>query len=141
MKLRAGEWIVLVGTLLIIAFALLVGTLIWLKPPPDRFGYAASAAAEQGEAVYRREACRDCHKVFGNGSSSGPALDGVGARRSPDWLQAYLVNPRPLGGERAYRVTMPSYAGLQPAERDALVAYLSALAAPAAQRDLTQHYQ
>ena len=41
-------------------------------------------------------------------------------------------------GEPAYRVTMPSYAGLKPAERDALVAYLSALAAPAAQRDATQ---
>jgi cbb3-type cytochrome oxidase cytochrome c subunit len=140
-KLRVGEWIVLVGTLLIIAFALLVGTLIWLKPPPARFGFAVSAAADQGEAVYRREACRDCHKVFDNGSSSGPALDGVGSRRSPDWLQAYLVNPRPSGGDRAWRVTMPSYARLPPAERDALVAYLSALAAPAAQRDPTQSHQ
>lgn len=138
MKLRAGEWVVFASTVLIVAFAVLVGTLIWLKPPPARYGYVGSAAAEQGEVVYRREACRDCHKVFGNGSSSGPALDGVGSRRSPDWLQVYLANPRPRVREQAYRVTMPSYAGLKPEERAALVAYLCALAAPAAQRDATQ---
>jgi len=137
-KLRAGEWLVFTGSLLIAGFALFVGALIWLKPPPPRYAYAVSAAAEQGEVIYRREACRDCHKVFGNGSASGPPLDGVGSRRSPDWLQAYLAAPRATGGEPAYRVTMPSYAGLKPAERDALVAYLSALAAPAAQRDATQ---
>lgn len=138
MKLRAGEWVVFASTVLIVAFAVLVGTLIWLKPPPARYGYAGSAAAEQGEAIYRREGCRNCHKVFGNGSSSGPALDGVGSRRSPDWLQAYLANPRPGVGEGAYRVTMPSYAGLKPAERDALVAHLSALASPVAQRGAPQ---
>ena len=138
MKLRAGEWVVVACTILIVAFAVLVGTLIWIKPPPAEYAFAGSAAAEQGEAIYRREACRDCHKVFGNGSSSGPALDGVGSRRSPDWLQAYLVDPQPGVGERRYRVSMPSYRSLKAEERDALVVYLSALASPLAQRSATQ---
>jgi cbb3-type cytochrome oxidase cytochrome c subunit len=137
-KLRAGEWVVVAGTILIVAFAVLVGTLIWIKPPPAEYAFAGSAAAEQGEAIYRREACRDCHKVFGNGSSSGPALDGVGSRRSPEWLRAYLVDPRPGVGERRYRVSMPSYRGLKAEERDALVVYLSALASPVAQRGAAQ---
>lgn len=137
MKLLAGEWFVVAGSVLIAAFAALVGTLIWLKPPPTRFAYVGSAAAEHGEWIYRREACRDCHKVFGNGSSQGPALDGVGSRRSTQWLQAYLVNPI-AGAERRYRVLMPSYASLDSGERDALVAFLAALATPLAQHGTTQ---
>ena len=132
MKLRAGEWLVVGGAVLIGAFAALVGTLIYLKPPPDQYGYADSAAAQQGEAIYRRESCRDCHKVFENGSTSGPRLDGVGARRSPTWLQAYLLDPRPVAGDKTYRVKMPSYANLKAQERDALVAYLMALDSPGA---------
>ena len=130
MKLRAGEWVVVAGAVFIGAFAALVGTLIYLKPPPAEFGYADSAAAQLGETIYRRESCRDCHNVFGNGSTSGPRLDGVGSRRSQSWLQAYLQSPRTAAGDKAYRVKMPSYAHLKAEELDALVAYLSALNAP-----------
>ena len=141
MKLRAGEWLVVVGALLIAGFAALVGSLIYLKPPPAEYGYVDSAAAQQGEAIYRRESCRDCHKIFGNGSTSGPRLDGVGSRRSQSWLQAYLLTPSV--GDKPYRSRMPSYAHLKAEERDALVAYLLALnsadaPSPVAQRSLPQ---
>ena len=129
MKLRAGEWLVLAGTVVICAFAALVGTLIYLKPPPAEYLYTQSAAAQLGEAIYRRESCRDCHKVLAAGSSSGPRLDGIGARRSRAWLEAFLVDPRPEPASPAYRVRMPSYAWLPAEERLALVAYLSALSA------------
>lgn len=132
MKLRGGEWVVVAGAVFIGAFAALVGTVIYVKPPPAEFGYADSPAAQRGEAVYRRESCRDCHKVFGSGSTSGPRLDGVGSRRSQSWLQAYLQNPRTAAGEKPYRVKMPSYAHLKAEELDALVAYLKALNAPQA---------
>ncbi|MSQ75968.1 MAG: cytochrome c [Rhodoferax sp.] len=127
MTLRAGEWIVVAGALLIGAFAALVGTLIYLKPPPVMYGYAESAAANHGETIYKKENCRDCHQVFGNGSTSGPRLDGIGALRSVSWFKAYLIDPRPGVGEKTYRVTMPSYARLNEEDRDALVAYLLAL--------------
>ena len=129
MKLRAGEWLVVAGALSIGAFAALVGTLIYLKPPPAEYVYTPSAAAQRGEAIYRRESCRDCHKVFGAGSSAGPRLDGIGARRSSAWLEAYLIDPRPQPAGPAYRVRMPSYARLPAEEREALVSYLAALAA------------
>ena len=127
MTLRSGEWIVIGGSVLISTFAALVGTLIYLKPPPVMYWYAESPTANLGEAIYKRESCRDCHQVFGNGSTSGPKLDGIGALRSESMLKAYLLDPVPGVGDRTYRVKMPSYARLNQEDRDALVAYLLAL--------------
>jgi cbb3-type cytochrome oxidase cytochrome c subunit len=130
--LRAGEWIVLGGSVLIAAFAALVGVLIYLKPPPVEYADLDSAAARAGEAVFRREGCGSCHQVFGNGATYGPPLDGVGSRRTRDWLHAYMRDPRPGISARTYRARMPSYAGLEGKEMDALLAYLLALRSPGA---------
>lgn len=127
--LRAGEWLVVAGSALIAAFAVLIGALIYEKPPPVTFAYTESAASRQGEAIFRREGCGSCHQVFGNGATYGPALDTVGSRRSAPWLRDYLIDPRPGVGVKPYRVRMPSYAGLPPQEQEALVAYLQALRA------------
>lgn len=127
MTLRGGEWLVVGGSAAIAACAALVGVLIWQRPPPAAYAYAETAASRAGEHVYRREGCGSCHQVFGNGASYGPSLDGVGSRRAPDWLQAYLIDPRPGVGVKPYRVRMPSYAALAAHDRDALVAYLLAL--------------
>lgn len=132
LKLRAGEWIVLGGAASIAAFAALVGSLIYLKPPPVEFAYAETPASRRGESIYRTLGCGSCHKIFGNGATYGPSLDGVGSRRTAAWLQDYLVDPRPGVGTKPYRVAMPSYGGLSTEERDALVAYLRALHAPEA---------
>lgn len=130
--LRTGEWIVAAGSVLIVMLAALTGTSIYLKPPPVEFAYAETAAAQMGEAIYRREGCGSCHKIFGNGATYGPSLDGEGSRRTLAWLQAYLVDPRPGVGIKLYRVRMPSYGHLELRERDALVAYLQALHNPGA---------
>jgi cbb3-type cytochrome oxidase cytochrome c subunit len=132
-KLRAGEWVVLGGSGVIAAFAALVGVLIYLKPPPVEYSYAETAAARDGEAIYRREGCNSCHRLFGNGATYGPALDGVGSRRSADWLRDYLQNPKPGVSGRPYRVSMPSYGRLQSGELSALVAYLQGLRAVSAE--------
>ena len=138
MKLRTGEWIVVAGSVAIVLFAALSGTLIYLKPPPDKFAYAESVASQQGEAIYRREGCGSCHQVFGNGATYGPSLDGEGSRRDAPWLHAYLLDPRPGVGIKPYRVKMPSYASLSLPERDALVAYLLALQTPGSAVSLAQ---
>lgn len=130
MKLRIGEWIVVAGSALIALFAALVGTLIYLKPPPLEYAYVESPASQQGEALYRREGCGSCHQVFGNGATYGPSLDGEGSRRTPEWLHAYLLEPRSGVGVKPYRIKMPSYSNLTLQERDALVAYLQALRSP-----------
>jgi mono/diheme cytochrome c family protein len=96
MKLRPGEWIVLGGSGLIAAFALLVGVLIYLKPPPVQYRYVEDARTQAGEAIYRRQGCGSCHKVFENGAKVGPALDGVGSRRRAPWLREFMGRHAPL---------------------------------------------
>lgn len=127
MKLRTAERVVVVLALAIVAYAVLVGALIWFKPPPVRFAYAETASTRTGEAIFRREGCLSCHELFGNGTSYGPALDGTGSRRDRSWLRDYLRSPRPGVGETTYRLRMPAYDTLEAGELDALVAYLGAL--------------
>ncbi len=127
MTIRLGEWLVLAGAVAIIAFAAVVGALIYLKPPPVRFMYFESPLSQQGEIVFRRENCFSCHEVFANGASYGPSLDGVGSRRSSLWLEEYLKAPRSGVSVRPYRLKMPDYAHLEASELTALVAYLQAL--------------
>ncbi len=127
MNLRAAERLVVVAAAVIVAYAVLVGALIWLKPPPVRFAYAETASTRAGETIFRREGCLSCHELFGNGTTYGPALDGVGSRRGRSWLRDYLRSPRPGVGERTYRLRMPAYDRLEEGELDALAGYLGAL--------------
>ena len=118
---------VAIAAVLIVAFAVLVGTLIYLKPPPVRYVYVESTATVVGEMVYRHEGCASCHELFGNGASYGPMLDGTGSRRDAPWLRAYLLSPRPGVGEKTYRLRMPPVDTLDAGELEALVSYLGAL--------------
>ena len=127
MKLRTAETVVVICAVAIVAFAALVGTLIWLQPPPVRFAYAETASTRAGEAIFRREGCLSCHELFGNGTSYGPSLDGTGSRRDPSWLRDYLRSPRPGVGGKIWRLRMPAYDTLEAGELDALVSYLGAL--------------
>ena len=127
MKFTLGEWIVIVGSVLIIAFAAVVGTLIYLKPPPVHFIYEANALTTKGEGIYRREGCLSCHEIFGNGASYGPSLDGVGSKRTKDWLIQYLKSPWPGVSLKPYRLRMPPYDHLPANELDVLAEYLLAL--------------
>ena len=127
MTLRLGEKLVLVGAGLIVIFAGIVGTLIYLKPPPVRYAYLESEASKSGEAVFRRESCPSCHEVFANGASYGPTLDGVGSRRDGLWLAEYLRSPRPGVSAKPYRLRMPAYDKLKESDFRALVSYLEML--------------
>ncbi len=127
MSLRLGEKLVLVGAGVILGFALLVGALVYLKPPPVRYVYLESLSSRVGELIFRRENCLTCHELFGNGTTYGPALDGVGSRRTVSWLREYLRAPRVGVSVKPYRVRMPAYDQLSPGELMALVDYLGAL--------------
>ena len=126
-RLRTAEKLVLVAAVVIAAFAVLVGALIYLKPPPVRFVYGESASTKAGESVFRREGCLSCHELFGNGTGFGPALDGVGSRRDVSWLKEYLRSPRAGVGDRTWRLRMPAYDHLEEGDLEALAIYLGAL--------------
>ncbi len=131
--LRPAEWFVVAGTLLIVVFAVVVGRIIYVKPPPVRFVQIDSELGRKGEMVLRRENCLSCHEIFHNGTTVGPNLDGVGSRRSASWLKEYLRAPRAGVGIKPYRLVMPAYDKLPAEELDALVAYLGNLQEVAAQ--------
>ncbi len=127
MKISSGELVVIIGSVVIIGFAAVVGSVIYLKPPPVQFTYTANELTTKGEVVYRREGCLSCHEIFGNGASYGPSLDGVGSKRTQQWLRRYMMAPWPGVSAKPYRLVMPPYDHLAVEDMDALVAYLKAL--------------
>ena len=126
-KFTLGEWIVIAGSVLIIAFAVVVGSIIYLKPPPVRFTYQQTPGTLQGEIIYRREGCLSCHEIFGNGASYGPSLDGVGSKRTKEWLIRYLKSPWGGVSAKPYRLKMLPYDHLPENDLDSLAEYLLAL--------------
>ena len=126
-KLSGGEWVVITGSGLIIAFAAIIGSIVYLKPPPVNFIYEETLETAEGEAIYRREGCLSCHEIFGNGASYGPSLDGIGSKRSKEWIIRYLKSPWPGVSAKPYRLRMPSYASLPSSDLEKLAQYLLAL--------------
>jgi mono/diheme cytochrome c family protein len=46
-----------------------------------------------GQQVFEDSGCRGCHKLSGVGGLTGPELDKVGARHSPEWLKEHFLSP------------------------------------------------
>ncbi len=58
-------------------------------------GYQAKAPTPQsrrGEEDFKQLNCMACHSIHNTGGVIGPLLDGVGARRSSEYLYAHLAN-------------------------------------------------
>jgi len=106
-KLKLGEWIVLGGAVIIIILSAMVGTIIYVKPPPVEFRYLETAESIKGEALYRSQGCSACHELFGNGTAVfGPNLDGVGSRRTLVWLEKFIKTPRSGVMDKPYKLKM-----------------------------------
>jgi cbb3-type cytochrome c oxidase subunit II len=123
---------------------------------------AELSTIERGRRVYIGEGCIHCHSQYVRPNSpdvlmwgpledlhdvhaqqpplignrrQGPDLTQVGARRSPLWLRAHLINPSQVSGGSV----MPSFAFLFRNQRgDDLVAYLVSLHSGDAQQQRTQ---
>ena len=81
--------------------------------------------AMQGAMVYQMNRCGNCHQVNGVGQTIGPPLNGVGERRTKQWLIDHFRNPQSL----VPTSTMPPY-DFPPQEMDAILGYLLALPLP-----------
>ena len=49
-------------------------------------------------AVFRKRRCTSCHRALRNGTNMGLSLDGVGSRRSREWLYNFLRDPEATYG-------------------------------------------
>ena len=53
---------------------------------------ALSASAQHKPQIFS-QLCVTCHSLEGTGGTVGPALDGVGSRRDPEFLEKWLKDP------------------------------------------------
>ncbi len=97
--------------------------------PPQPIGATgAGSATPDGATLFRQKGCIGCHAINGPGGTFGPALSRIGSQpydalpNTPEFLAQWLTDP----AAQKPGTTMPRIA-LTPAERDALVQYLTGL--------------
>jgi cbb3-type cytochrome oxidase cytochrome c subunit len=74
-----------------------------------------------GEELFFRVGCSQCHTFNGRGGRMAPDLSAVTIIRSDKWIDSYLQNPlkiNPLS-------RMPSFAHLSKAKRKAIIKFLN----------------
>jgi cytochrome c2 len=92
--------------------------------------YAANP--ENGKKLFMKK-CKSCHRLT-EGTKVGPSLVGVTKRRSPEWLDRWLKNPKemikagdPVAVEllKKYKKRMPKYKIMQDKKnRDDVISFL-----------------
>jgi nitric oxide reductase subunit C len=79
--------------------------------------------AQQGKVLFNTLGCSGCHSIGGIGGKIGPDLTDVGSKRSKEWIEQQIKDPK----SHVPNSIMPSFAD-QPAEKiQDLVDYLSGL--------------
>ena len=59
----------------------------------QRTFFEFSEAGLRGSELYRKANCNACHRALRAGTSMGLSLDGLGSKRSLEWIEAFLSNP------------------------------------------------
>lgn len=95
---------------------------------------AAPATAQnpqigRGYEVYKKNNCKICHSLGGQGNRMGTAHDGVGGRLKPEQIRQWLMDPKAMAQKTGSTKKPPMipYKHLPKADLDALVAYLASL--------------
>lgn len=57
-----------------------------------------SEVGMEGYTLYRKANCNACHRAVRTGTSMGLILDGIGSKRSVEWLENFLINPEATYG-------------------------------------------
>lgn len=75
-----------------------------------------------GRILFSSKKCVRCHRIAGVGGRMGPDLTVVALRRSQEWMDAYLQDPRAVKSDS--QMPQPR---LNEGQRAALLAYLATL--------------
>lgn len=76
----------------------------------------------RGAVVYQVNQCGSCHTANGEGMKVGPALNGLGRRRTPEWVEEQIRRP-----QSHFPESMMPPLDLAPRDMERLVAYLLSL--------------
>jgi ubiquinol-cytochrome c reductase cytochrome b subunit len=82
----------------------------------------APPAVLHGALLYEMRRCGMCHKVNGVGGKAGPALAGLGSRRTADWVKGHFLEPKKFTPGS----TMPAYQ-FSEKENEAITEYVMGL--------------
>lgn len=78
---------------------------------PDFVPAAESDSSRAGRKLYYEMGCAACHSINKTGGEFGPKLDGIGARRSRQFIIGHISNPQihteKFPGEHAATAAMP----------------------------------
>ena len=117
---------IILGVLAILGLAALtvkgIASVPEVTAEPAASGERPADPVAWGRELFTARECRTCHVIGDEGGTTGPDLSFVGRRLQPDWLPAWIRNPK------AYKPTteMPAFEGSEE-ELKALVAYLLTL--------------
>ena len=102
-----------------------------LFKPTTFFDFSEEGKA--GSVLYRKANCNACHRALRAGTSMGLSLDGIGSKRSVEWLEEFLINPEKMYGKTLDHGLPPkeaAYASRFPKkERHLIAVFLSELRA------------
>ncbi|CAH1905173.1 Cytochrome c [Candidatus Nitrotoga sp. HW29] len=103
------------------------------KPMYPVLQYDFSTEGMRGSELFRTAGCTVCHRAMRNGTNMGLVLDGIGSKRTLEYLNKFLTNP-----ETSYSGTTMDHgplkgaafvAKLPPADLQAIAMFLSELRA------------
>ena len=60
--------------------------------------YDLTERGKQGSKIFRESRCTACHRAMRNGTNMGLNLDGIGSKRTQEWILAFLKNPEATYG-------------------------------------------
>jgi len=73
-----------------------------------------------GEKLFFREGCSQCHTFKGKGGRMGPDLSAVTNIRNDSWIDSYLQDPKKVNPFSR----MPSFKHLSSSKRKAIIVFL-----------------
>lgn len=138
--LKRGEKILFggVAALCVLALILFVGMEI-VRAKMDHPMYANTTHFDfseeglRGSSIFRYKGCTSCHRAVRNGTNMGLDLDGIGSKRSLQYLVDFLKDPEKTYGTRTVDHGPNKAAAfasqLPEADRHALAVFLSELRA------------
>lgn len=106
-------------------FAGFLGILLTTVTINLAFYSPASVSAQNNESegyvFMKKYGCLSCHKLHGVGSTVGPALDSIGAKREAEWMARWIKNPFAIKPNSR----MPAFVYLPDEHLRVIAAYLS----------------
>jgi cytochrome c2 len=87
---------------------------------PGTYLISGCSMSYNGEKLFFREGCSQCHTYKGRGGRMGPDLSAVTNLHSDSWIERYLQNPKDINPF----ARMPSFSHLSGAKRKAIISFL-----------------